>query len=192
MAWKSTCGGGCIKLKSLRPSKPDTKVTSKGQGSKILDAFSNVLNTGQMRVSRSEDPCCWILRGEFFRGGIRNSARICNGFIEGFAPKWDYVSCPSAFCNPVCPRATLAQGVAEVANTTSFSSSPALSPLSWTQGHCIWSQSATKLWYSYQNQDQTYCCCVPCGFFLLRICSVFPALPKTRHSNHARSKEWFW
>ena len=72
------------------------------------------------------------------------------------------------------------------------SSNPALSPLSWTQGHCIWSQSATKLWYSYQNSDQTYCCCVPCGFFLLRNCSVFPALPKTRHSNHARSKEWFW
>ena len=82
-----------------------------------------------MRGSRSEDPRRWILRGGFFRGGIRNSARICNGFIKGFAPTWDYVSCSSAFCNPVCPRATLAQGVAEVANTTFCSSNPALAEL---------------------------------------------------------------
>jgi hypothetical protein len=81
-----------------------------------------------------------------------------------------------------------------VINVTSENdlSNPALSQPSWTQGQCIWSQSATKLWSSYQNQDQKYRRCVPCGFFLLRICSVFPALPKTRHSNHARSKERFW
>ena len=92
---------------------------------------ATTLTSGRMQHSLS-DSCCWILRGGFFRGGIRNSARICNGFIKGFAPTWDYVSCSSAFCDPACPRATLAQGVAEVANTTSFSSNPALSPLSRT------------------------------------------------------------
>ena len=71
-------------------------------------------------------------------------------------------------------------------------SNPALFPLSWTRGQCVWSHSATKLWSTYQNQDQTYGCCPFSGCFLLRICSVFSALPKTGNTRHARSRGCFW
>ena len=39
-----------ILLERLHPSKPDTKFTSKGQGSKTLVAFSAELNTGPMHL----------------------------------------------------------------------------------------------------------------------------------------------
>ena len=43
-----------ILLERLHPSKPDTKFTSKGQGSKTLVAFSAELNTGPIRLPLSE------------------------------------------------------------------------------------------------------------------------------------------
>ena len=55
-----------------------------------------------------------------------------------------------------------------------------------------WGQQVIGLSYADQNQDQTCCCCAFGGCFLLRICSVFPALPKTRNTNHDDAKKWFW